>query len=374
VAEVCDWYLTEAAAGRILGRRNRPIKPSTLAMDRSRIETHIKPLIGRRQVRALKIADISGMQADIAAGKTAKPRGDGRGGATTGGTGVAARSVSTLQSLLSHAKLLDVIESNPAVGGRKLAGKRKERRLSVAEIKKLGEAMRAAEKGGERPVALAAVRLMLLTGFWISEAQGLQRAWLHADEGYGVGRLQRTDAERLITITAGEEPVRGLGQAPIGPQDRQQLRRQHDVAAFFCLSEIAAFDADRSHASSEIPHHEVGQQNVRRGVCNSLPILLAFLAGVAPHNRLKLGGQAGLRDEFFDLVDLAVGQRIHRINEDGTGSAWFPGLAGANDRIDYRYEKAKRLARACSCRNHVTLTRLSLGDGLGLMAMEPQGL
>jgi hypothetical protein len=114
VAEVCDWYLTEAAAGRILGRRNRPIKPSTLAMDRSRIETHIKPLIGRRQVRALKIADISGMQADIATGKTAKPRGDGRGGATTGGTGVAARSVSTLQSLLSHAKLLDVIESNPA--------------------------------------------------------------------------------------------------------------------------------------------------------------------------------------------------------------------------------------------------------------------
>ena len=66
-------------------------------MDRSRIDTHIKPLIGRRQVRALKIADISGMQADIAAGKTAKPRGDGRGGVTTGGTGVAARTVSTLR-------------------------------------------------------------------------------------------------------------------------------------------------------------------------------------------------------------------------------------------------------------------------------------
>jgi hypothetical protein len=103
VAEVCDWYLAEAEAGRILGRRNRPIKPSTLAMDRSRIETHIKPLIGRRQVRTLKIADVSGMQADIAAGKTAKPRGEGRGGVTTGGTGVAARTVSTLQSLLAHA-------------------------------------------------------------------------------------------------------------------------------------------------------------------------------------------------------------------------------------------------------------------------------
>jgi integrase len=184
VAEVCDWYLAEAEAGRILGRRNRPIKPSTLAMDRSRIETHIKPLLGRRQVRALKVADISGMQADITAGKTAKPRGPGRGGMTTGGAGVAARTVSTLQSLLAHAKLLDVIASNPALGVRKLAGRKKDRRLSVAEIKRLGETMRAAERNREHLVALAAVRLMLLTGFRISEAQGLQRDWLHADQGY----------------------------------------------------------------------------------------------------------------------------------------------------------------------------------------------
>jgi integrase len=184
VAEVCEWYLAEAETGRILGRRNRPIKSSTLAMDRCRIETHIKPLIGQRQIRALKLADIAGMQADIASGKTAKPRGKGRGGATTGGTGVAARTVSTLQSLLAHAKLLNVIGTNPAVGVRKLSGNRKERRLSVAEIRRLGEAMRRAERGGERPVALAIVRLLILTGFRISEAQGLQRHWLHSDGGF----------------------------------------------------------------------------------------------------------------------------------------------------------------------------------------------
>lgn len=28
VAEVCDWYLAEAEAGRLLGRSHRPIKPS----------------------------------------------------------------------------------------------------------------------------------------------------------------------------------------------------------------------------------------------------------------------------------------------------------------------------------------------------------
>src|SRR5579875_549081 len=37
VSALCDWYLAEAEAGRILGRRRRPIKASTLAMDRSRI-------------------------------------------------------------------------------------------------------------------------------------------------------------------------------------------------------------------------------------------------------------------------------------------------------------------------------------------------
>jgi len=58
IREVCNWYLENAEAGMILGRKHRPIKASTLAMDRSRIETHIVPLIGTRQVRALRIADI----------------------------------------------------------------------------------------------------------------------------------------------------------------------------------------------------------------------------------------------------------------------------------------------------------------------------
>ena len=42
-SEICDWYLEQAEAGRILGRNRRPIKASTLQMDRSRIETHNKP-------------------------------------------------------------------------------------------------------------------------------------------------------------------------------------------------------------------------------------------------------------------------------------------------------------------------------------------
>ncbi|MDZ4271927.1 MAG: integrase arm-type DNA-binding domain-containing protein [Erythrobacter sp.] len=68
IGEVCNWYLENAESRKLLGRRHRPIKASSLAMDRSCIETHIKPLIGTRQVRQLRTADIEKMQADIAGG------------------------------------------------------------------------------------------------------------------------------------------------------------------------------------------------------------------------------------------------------------------------------------------------------------------
>src|SRR5262249_24949433 len=65
ISELCDLYLADAK-GRI--------KASTLALDKSRIETHVKPLIGHLTVRSLTAADIERMKADIIAGKSAKPR------------------------------------------------------------------------------------------------------------------------------------------------------------------------------------------------------------------------------------------------------------------------------------------------------------
>src|SRR4051794_5370736 len=46
VSELCDLYLREAEAGRLLTRRKSAKKPSTLLIDRGRIARHIKPLIG----------------------------------------------------------------------------------------------------------------------------------------------------------------------------------------------------------------------------------------------------------------------------------------------------------------------------------------
>lgn len=184
VSEVCDWYLTEARAGRILGRKNRPIKASSLDMDDSRIRVHIDPLLGRRAVRKLTIADVEAMQSDVVEGKTRKARTGGRGGRPAGGPGVAGRCVGTLLAILNHAKHKGLIAENPAKGARKLATKKRTRRLSIPEIEMLGKAIAYAERHGENPTALGVVRTLLLTGYRREEAQAMERSWVHPMGGY----------------------------------------------------------------------------------------------------------------------------------------------------------------------------------------------
>lgn len=55
---------------------------------------------------------------------------------------------------------------NPAFRGRRFPEKKLEHFLSPAEIARLGEALAAAEAlGAESPSAIAAIRLLVLTGF-----------------------------------------------------------------------------------------------------------------------------------------------------------------------------------------------------------------
>lgn len=251
VKEVCDWYLEQAEAGRLLGRNRRPIKASTLKMDRSRIETHIKPLLGTRMVRGLSLHDIEGMQADIAAGKSARGRKKGRGGRSTGGSGVASRAISTFRALLGHAARLGIIGKNPASGVRLLAGGKRKRRLSEDEIRLLGRVMREAEGAGEHPIALCAIRLMLLTGFRRMEALGLKRLWFSRKE----------HCVRFPDTKAGEQ-VRILGQAAMDCIEAQRS----------CLSSPFVFPADWGDG------HFIGVVRVLGRICRK-----AKLEGVTPH-------------------------------------------------------------------------------------------
>jgi len=105
VSELCDLYLADAEAGRLVTRRRTMKKPSTLATDRGRIERHIKPLLGRRAVASVTREDIETFMHDVGAGKTAgKTKTEPRGLAhVRGGKGTASRTVGLLGAIFIYA-------------------------------------------------------------------------------------------------------------------------------------------------------------------------------------------------------------------------------------------------------------------------------
>jgi integrase len=170
ISELCDLYVADVGG---------QIKASTLAMDRSRIECHVKPLIGRRTVAALTQHDVERFQADVAAGKTAKPRQEeGRGGKVSGGRGVAARTVGMLGTILEFGKRRGMISDNPVRGVRRFPDNKRRRFLSIDELAALGGAMREAMTRGENHTGIAAIRALLLTGCRRNEILSLPWAWL----------------------------------------------------------------------------------------------------------------------------------------------------------------------------------------------------
>lgn len=118
VTELCDRYLKAAEQGLIFGKRNRPKKPSTIYVDRRRIERHIKPLLGAKRVGELSAVDINKFVQDVTAGKTAAVvKTVKRGKAVVeGGPGTAARTAGLLGGILTFAVNQGVRSNNPARG------------------------------------------------------------------------------------------------------------------------------------------------------------------------------------------------------------------------------------------------------------------
>jgi integrase len=199
IAELCDSYLTDAEAGRLLTRRKSPKKASTLAVDRGRIERHIKPLLGTLSVAAVTREDIEKFLHDVAEGrtagktKTAKKRGLAR---VTGGRTAATRAVGLLGGIFTYAVRRRMRPDNPAHGVERFADQERDRRLSDDEYAALGQALREAEATGMWPAAIAATRFLALTGWRSGEALGLR--WGELDLGRRTARLANTKTGRSI--------------------------------------------------------------------------------------------------------------------------------------------------------------------------------
>jgi integrase len=182
VAELCDLYLADAEAGRLLTRRKAAKKASTIATDKGRIERHIKPLLGTMKVGAVTWEDVDGFMHAVAEGRTAArtKTGKKRGLANVrGGKGTASRTVGLLGSIFSYAVRHQMRPDNPVRGVTRFADGRRERRLGDAEYRMLGIALEKAALDQIWPPAVAAARFLALAGWRSGEALGLR--WSEID-------------------------------------------------------------------------------------------------------------------------------------------------------------------------------------------------
>ncbi len=193
ISDLCDRYVEEVEAGRLLTRRRVPKKATTLATDRSRIECHIKPLLGRIPVVSLTRHDVERAMHQIAEGKTHKRIKLARRHALSnvrGGVGTASRTIGLLGAIITYAVRLGLRPDNPVHQVVRHADNRKERRLSTEEYARLGEALVAAEDDGAWGHALAAIRFLALTGWRRGEVLGLR--WSEVDLVRRTARLTDT--------------------------------------------------------------------------------------------------------------------------------------------------------------------------------------
>lgn len=215
VAELCDEYLAEGCDKK---------KASTIITDKGRIERHIKRLLGTKKIGDVMQGDIERFMRDVAKGKTATVLTNDKGNrvAVTGGKGTATRTVRLLGGIFTYAVKHGYIETNPRSGVELYADNKGKRYLSPDEFRRLGEVLQEAETVGlpwvfnegvnekhrpkkaenQRevisPYAVAAIRLLILTGCRLSEI--LKLKWENVDFNRGLLDLSdsKTGAKEVL--------------------------------------------------------------------------------------------------------------------------------------------------------------------------------
>jgi integrase len=198
VADLCDIYLADALAGRVLKRSGAAKKASTLVIDRGRIERHIKPLLGAQPVTAVTRLDVERFLHDIAEGKTkarikTKFRGLAR---VKGGKAAANRCIGLLGAIFTYALRHGLRADNPVHGLQRFADTKRERRLSEKEYVALGVALRRANEARIWPAAIAVARFLAVTGWRSGEALALR--WEEIDLARRTATLGDTKTGRSV--------------------------------------------------------------------------------------------------------------------------------------------------------------------------------
>lgn len=218
VSQLSDRYYSDAVSGKLL-YRGKPKKESTLAIDRGRIERHIKPLLGKKRIEQLKRADIEKFMFDIRDGKTSARIKTGKYGLARvqGGMGTAKKAVNMLSAIYNYAIKNGLIETNPCQHVERPADKKRTRFLNPEEYARLGAALQDEQFTIQYETARWAISVLALTGCRRNEILNLRREEVDIE-----GRCLR------LSDTKTGAQIRPCGNAALDILERQLALHSRD--------------------------------------------------------------------------------------------------------------------------------------------------
>ena len=217
----------------------------TAGIYRGSLDNHILPALGEMPIAAVGRAEVAALHYRL----RATPR-------------AANRALAVLAKMFSLAEAWGMAQAgtNPCRGVRKYRERRRERFLTPDEYRRLGRTLAEAEaEGWASPAAVAALRLLTVTGCRVGEILGLR--WDDIDRAAGELRLRdgKTGA-RMVPLTPTAEAVlariprpRGnpwviAGRAP-GARMRSLTPEWHRIRARAGLDDVRIHDLRHSYAT-----------------------------------------------------------------------------------------------------------------------------
>ncbi|MBA4338780.1 MAG: integrase [Hyphomonas sp.] len=204
VADLIEMWAKEAAP---FHRRTGATRKRERYMSDIRIlRAHVIPVLGKKRINEVRKYDITRLRDAITGGETAMKRKTGPRGVqeVKGGAGTAHRTIAMLKSVFAYALDLEILEKNPCLGVRLQPIAQRERYLTQAEAKRLGDALTEWEQRGEALNAIRIIRLLSLTGARRGEIVELR--WSEVDFERGFLRLAATKSGKSI------RPISGVAQ------------------------------------------------------------------------------------------------------------------------------------------------------------------
>lgn len=196
-------------------RQGVPMKPRTKAYTTGRLRHHVLPLLGHKRVSEVGVTEIERFVRDVTEGKTARdekvaPR---KRIIVRGGEGAARKVFRDFSAVLSFAKRRGIVATNPCndAAVRKTDNKR-ERYLTLDEVRRLGEAFDHLEAEGANAKAIAIARLWALTGCRRDEISGLRWSEIDFDRGLLILAESKTGKSVRPLGTAAIALLKGLSR------------------------------------------------------------------------------------------------------------------------------------------------------------------